>query len=93
MSVTAPKGVSVSFLEFFLSKKLKNKTWTTSEVLTHVVAPETKQKKCAYYTLYEKTKDSKGSFGTFSFHFSENMLPSWGTDQKYVAQTKKKNEL
>lgn len=60
MAITAPRGVSGSFLEMILSKKVKDKTWTTADALTNFVFPETKLKKCAYYQLHEKAKDSKG---------------------------------
>jgi len=53
------KGVSIPFLAEIAQKV--NPEWTTADVCTNFVKPETKEKKLAYYELYPDETDEKGN--------------------------------
>jgi len=53
------KGVSIPFLVEIAQKV--NPEWTTADVCTNFVKPETKEKRLAYYKLYPDETDEKGN--------------------------------
>jgi tetratricopeptide (TPR) repeat protein len=58
--MAALRGVSANFLKLFV-QKLQDASWSTQQVCTHVIKPETEELRCAYLDLWEGKTDVQGA--------------------------------